>query len=226
MEGGWPLECCGGGRIGKVRWKRIRIKWKRTQSLNNIETETGVFLLHPQPPEWSREPETGKPRPLVVRAACFYPEDQHLCWKQPELLLPSSLSPPGTITASNRSGRSSISMGSGASDAQNWYLISNFSKPFSQYFIVTSSLPQLTNLFCTHIAHHWKTASHGSGLSLCLSFPLQLMTCRFRFHVSGPNDLLDLRFLHIYYLGKVTMQCWQVISPPWFFIFTSVKKKQ
>ena len=48
-------------------------------------------------------------------------------------------------------------MGSRASDSQNWYLISGFSKPFSQYFIVTSSLPQLTNLFCTHIAHHRKT---------------------------------------------------------------------
>ena len=48
-------------------------------------------------------------------------------------------------------------MGSRASDSQNWYLISNFSKPFSQYFIVTSSLPQLTNLFCTYIVHYRKT---------------------------------------------------------------------
>ena len=118
----------------------------------------------------------------MIGAACFHPDPLHLFWELPELLLPSSLSPPGTTTASNRSGRSSISLGSRTSDPQSWCLISNFSKPFSQYSIVTSSLFQLTNLFLTHTHTHTSQkycVFYSSVLPLCLSFPLQPLTCRF-----------------------------------------------
>ena len=135
----------------------IRIEWKRTQSLNNnTELEAipaskacgSITSL-----QNTRGLETAEPRPLVVGVACFYPEPLHLCWEQPELFLPSSLSPPGRITPSNRSGRSSISLGSRTSDSRSWYLISNFSIFFFQYSKLTSSLPQLTNLWPTlHIS--------------------------------------------------------------------------
>ena len=136
MEGGWPLEHCSGGKIRRMRGKcGIRIEWKRTQSVNNnteleaIPTSKACGSITSL--QNRRGLETAEPRPLVVGAACFYPEPLPLCWEQPELFLPSSLSPPGRITPSNRSGRSSISLGSRTSDSRSWYLISNFSIFFS-----------------------------------------------------------------------------------------------
>lgn len=88
--------------------------------------------------------------PLVQHAVPQTPTPR---WERPELLLPGSLSPPGTRTASNRSGKSSISLADRTSDSQSWRLISELSKPFSQHSVASSSFFQLTNLCLVHVAH-------------------------------------------------------------------------
>ena len=133
----------------------------------------------------------------------FLPRSSDLGWEQWELLLPCSLSPPGTITASNRSDRSSISMGSRTSDSQNWHLISNSANFILTTLIITSSLFQLTNLWPTlHITE--KLSSHIFGLPPCLSFPLLSFTWRFYFNVSDFQlfSLISVSFIFIT-LGKL-----------------------
>lgn len=100
--------------------------------------------------------ETGRPDPSMC--SLLHPDPLHPRQEKPEFLLPclGSLSPPGVRSASNRSGKSSISLGGRASDSKSWCLISEPSKPFSQCFIVTSSLFQLTNLCLIHIVHQRK----------------------------------------------------------------------
>ena len=124
----------------------------------------------------------------MVGAVCFYAEPLHLCWEQPKLLLSPSLLLPGMINTSNRSGRSSISLGSRISNSLSWYLISNFSTPFPHNSKVTSCFPQLTNLWPTLHTTEKLYLPLLSRLPFCLSFPL-----------------LGLSLLYSYHLGKAPM---------------------